>query len=70
MNTSVTASTPLATLLEASREKSRILKERDETHFHLTGERNKDYWTQQIEEILIRLTLLQQAARAITAQRP
>ncbi|TGO16474.1 hypothetical protein BTUL_0027g00030 [Botrytis tulipae] len=70
MNTSGTASTPLATLLEASREKSRIIKERDETYFHLTGERNKDYWTQQIEEILIRLTLLQQAAHAITAQRP
>ncbi|KAF5873849.1 uncharacterized protein Bfra_005316 [Botrytis fragariae] len=70
MNTSGTASTPLATLLEASREKSRIIKERDETHFRLTGERNKDYWTQQIKEILIRLTLLQQAARAITAQRP
>ncbi|TGO44292.1 hypothetical protein BOTNAR_0868g00030 [Botryotinia narcissicola] len=70
MNTSGTASTPLATLLEASREKSRIIKERDETYLHLTGERNKDYWTQQIKEILIRLILLQQAARAITAQRP
>ncbi|TGO91971.1 hypothetical protein BPOR_0013g00020 [Botrytis porri] len=70
MNTSGTDSTPLATLLEASREKSRIIKERDETHLNLTGERNQDYWTQQIQEILIRLTLLQQASRAITAKRP